>query len=289
METAQLGISFQDALRNMATTDVEKFSTFFRRARKVFPVEIAQACLIYLAQRGRDKAGQKMAFWLATEVKYCKTLFDPNALSAEIARKAAAVLLETDPQFFSKFRKEAGHLTLTPRILRALHIVPTAVDITLLPWLNRLTEHPEEQIRSKALELLGCIHPNQRQIEHQVLDGNARVRANTVESLWHLRVPEATAIFQAALADSNQRVVANALVGLQLQGAPEAFAKMLDFSKSPDAAMRRAMAWCFGFVQDKRGIAPLQALAKDPIQVVHSLASRSLLLLTARSAEIATA
>ena len=88
------GVSVQDALQNLAGTDAEKFSAFFRKARKLFPAEVAQACLCYLAQKGLDGSGQKMALWLAAEVKYLKILFDPSALPFETASTATTALDE---------------------------------------------------------------------------------------------------------------------------------------------------------------------------------------------------
>jgi HEAT repeat protein len=43
--------------------------------------------------------------------------------------------------------------------------------------------------------------------------------------------------------------------------------------------MRAAMAWCFGFIQDERGIPSLYRLAKDGSVLVRKRALRSLLTL----------
>lgn len=280
METAvEQGASVQDALRNLAETDTEKFSAFFRKARKLYPVDVAQACLCYLAQKGLDTAGQKMAFWLMAEVKYWKVLFEPSALPLETASKAAMALAKADPHFLNKFLKETESLTLTPQLLRALSLAPATSGSALMPWLKKMLQQADDRVRSRAVKLLCEIRPNKSQIERQMLDENARVRANAIEGLWNLKTSEATEIFRAALDDGNHRVVGNALVGLHLQGAPDAFAKIAENCQSSQAAVRRAMAWCLGFIRDERGIALLQTLSRDAAPVVRSRALRSLLAL----------
>ena len=281
------GVSVKDALQNLANTDTEKFSAFFRKVRKLFPAEVAQACLCYVAQKGLDTAGQKMAFWLAAEVKYVKVLLEPSALPFETAAKAAAALVRADPHFLNKFVKEVEHLTLTPQLLRALSLAPAAGDSVLMPWLKKMTQHTDDRVRSRAVKLLCEIRPNRGQIERQMLDENARVRANAIEALWNLKTAEATEIFKAALSDSNHRVVGNALVGLHLQGSPEAFAKIAENCQSPHVAVRRAMAWCLGFIRDERGLALLQTLSKDAAPVVRNRALRSLLALQPAETEAA--
>jgi HEAT repeat protein len=279
METVQQEVSVQDALSNMASADPENFSAFFRKIRKTFPAEATQACLCYLAQKGLDASGQKMALWLAAEVKYFKVLFDNSALPFEIVSRASAALLKADPQFLSKFLKEVEPLSTTPQIVRALNIAPATADSALMPWLKKLTAHSDDRIRSRAVKLLCEIRPNKSQIERQMLDENARVRANAIEALWRLKTAEATELFKLALGDSNHRVVGNALVGLHFQGDPEAMARMSELCQSPHVAFRRAMAWCLGFIEDQRGIPLLQTLSKDPAPVVRNRALRSLLAL----------
>jgi HEAT repeat protein len=273
----QTAASVQEALQNLPGSDAERLSALFRKARKTFPSEVTQACLCYLAQKGLDASGQKMALWLAAEVKYLKVLFDPTALPAETASKAVAALLKADPQFLSRLLKDVGALTSTPQLLRALSLA--TADSAPLPWLKKIAQHPDDHVRSRAVKLLCEIRPDKGQIEKQMLDDNARVRANAIEALWNLKTAEATEIFESALTDVNHRVVANALVGLHLQGWPEAFVKIAELCQSQQVPVRRAMAWCLGHIQDERGITLLQTLSKDPAPVVRNRALRSLLAL----------
>jgi HEAT repeat protein len=279
METAQSGVSVQDALFNTAAADSENFAVLFRKIRKMYPAEVTLACLSYLAHKGLDGAGHKMALWLAAETKYLKVLFDTSALPLEIVTKASTAMIKADAQFLAKFLKEAETLSITPHVVRALRIAPITDNGALLLWVKKLSQHNDDRIRSRAVKLLCEIRPNKAQIERQMLDENARVRANAIEVLWHSKTVEARELFKAALADTNHRVVGNALIGLHLQGAPEALSKMAELCESQQVAVRRAMAWCLGFLQDERGIPLLQTLSKDPAPVVRNRALRSLLAL----------
>lgn len=95
----QSQVSIHDALGNIASGNPEEFRIFFRRMRKMFPDEMTEACLWYIASRGLDTAAKNMAFWLRTENKYLNILLDGSSLPPEIACKAAVALKEADPQF----------------------------------------------------------------------------------------------------------------------------------------------------------------------------------------------
>ena len=277
MHAAQPDVSVQDELfSHAAGNDAENFAAFFRKIRKTCPMEATRACLCYLAQKGLDAAGQKMALWLASEVPYCKVLFDNSALPLEIAAKATSALVKADPQFPAKFRKEAEALLHTPQILRALSLLPAISSNGLLPWLHKLNEHVDERVRSRAVKLLCELRPIKSQLEQLLRDDNARVRANAIEALWNKKTTEAAELFKAALNDTNHRVVCNALVGLHLQGDAEALVKIGELCQSPQIAVRRSMAWCLGFIADPRGIPLLQTLSKDATPVVRHRALRSL-------------
>jgi HEAT repeat protein len=278
METVQQGTSVQDALWTTANGNLEQFTVIFGRMRKMFPDEVTDACLRYIAEKGLDPAGQSMAFWLSLNTRYFKVLFDPNALPLEVACKAVAALKRADSQLMGKFLKAGEQTTLPMWLLRALNLIPTLADYTaLLPWLRRLTQQSDERVKSRAAKLLCELRPNKSQIERQLQDENPRVRANVIEALWNSTIPEASAIFKAATADANHRIVGNALVGLHLLGDPSAVPKMIELCESPEVLFRSAMAWCLGFIREERGIPTLQSLSKDPSVIVRKRALRSLL------------
>ncbi len=278
METVQQGTSVQDALWNTANADPDNFTVIFGRMRKMFPDEVTEACLCYIAQKGLDPAGQSMAFWLSLNTRYLKVLFDPSALPIEVASKALTVLKKADAQVIVKFIRAGEQLAPPLWLLRALSLVPALGEYTaLFPWLRKLSQHGDERIRSRAVKLLCELRPNSGQIARQMQDDDPRVRANAIEALWHSDMAEAGSLLRVAASDTNHRVVGNALVGLYWQGDPSAFDKIIELCQSPDAHFRSAMAWCLGAIRDERGMPALHNLSKDPSVFVRKRALRGLL------------
>jgi len=278
METIQQGTSVQDALWNTANADPDNFTVIFGRMRKMFPDEVTEACLHYIAQKGLDPAGQSMAFWLSLNTRYLKVLFDPSALPIEVASKALTVLKKADAQLIVKFIKAGEQLALPLWVLRALSLVPALGEYTaLFPWLRKLSQQGDERIKSRAVKLLCELRPNAGQIARQMQDDDPRVRANAIEALWRSNIAEAGSLLRVAVSDTNHRVVGNALVGLHWQSDPSAFDRIIELCQSPDAHFRSAMAWCLGAIRDERGIPALHILSKDSSVFVRKRALRSLL------------
>ena len=276
----QPAVSIQEALGNIASGNPEEFRVFFRRMRKMFPDEVTEACLWYIASRGLDMAAQNMAFWLTNENKYLTVLLDASSLPLEVASKAAMALKEADPQFLIKFLKAGEQLTSPGMILRALNLIPSLGEYSvLLSWLRKLAQHNDAHVRSRSIKLLCKIRPNKEFIERQMRSNDPRVRASAVEALWPLKTAESNELLRSAARDPHHRVVGNALVGLHLQGDPSALPKMVELCEHPEPLFRAAMAWCFGSILEKPTIPILQCLTKDPSAMVRKRALRSLLAL----------
>jgi len=278
MTNPQQAVSVPDLLENLANGSPENFSLHFQRLRKLFPDEVAEACLYFLASRELSAAGRSMAFWLSAQGKYVNILFDSTAVPVEVACKALAALKTVDGDFLIRFRKAAEQISSPRAILRALSLVPALGDYsTLIPWLRKLSVHTDARVLSRAVKLLCEIRPNKALIERQMQSDDPRVRANAIEALWNSLTAEATELFKAAASDPHHRVVGNALVGLHLQKDPSAFVKMTELCENPHPLVRAAMAWCLGFIRDERGIPLLHGLAKDSAVVVRKRALQSLL------------
>jgi HEAT repeat protein len=270
--------SIQEAFDNLASSDMAQFMVFFRRMRQAFPEELTEACLWYIAAGGSAAATQEMAQWLSGQSRYLEVLFDPAALSVEVAAKALAVLKEVDNDFFAKFFRVASELAAPQNALRALSLLPALGD-NGVPLLRSLSRHSDERVRSKAVELLCELRPNKTAIERQMASEEPRVRASALEFLWYVRNMETASIFQSALSDPHHRVIANALVGLHLQQDSSAFPKMVELAAHREPLIRSAMAWAFGHILDKRAVPALEVLSRDPSAMVRKRALRSLLLL----------
>ena len=244
----------------------------------MFPDEVAEACLLFIASQGLNPAGRSMALWLVVDGHYMTLLVASEALPLDVAGKALAALKTIDGEFLVRFLKVAEQVSNPPAILRALNLVQAVGDYSgLIPWLRKLCVHGDDHVRSRAVKLLCELRPNKMMIERQMASDDPRVRANAIEALWYSRTPEATTLFKSAISDANHRVVGNAFIGLHLQGDPFPLARMIELSKSPDPPFRAAMAWCFGFIRDQTTIPVLLDLAQDPVLTVRQPALRSLL------------
>lgn len=284
-ETTKLLLERFDALAN---SDVAEFRQFFRRLRKLFPAQAAEASLLYISSRGVDSAASSMAFWFGGDSSYIAVLLDEKSLSNEAACKAVSVVKDIDPHFMTKFLEAASRLDVSTSILRALALVPAMGDYSaLIPWLHELAQHPDVRVRSRAAKLHCELRPNKRLIERGMSSEDARVRASAVEALTShaAELDDAKALFHAALQDKHHRVVGNALVGLYTMGETEVLYEMIKLCSHKDYLFRAAAAWAMGFVKDVRAIPALRELTGDPSLVVRKRALNSLLILEAVNAD----
>jgi HEAT repeat protein len=274
----------QEAFGNFASSDITKFEIFFRRMRQMFPEEVTEACLWYVATHEPDPAAQQMTHWLSGQSRYLEALFDPESLSLEVSTQAAHVLRGMDEYFFAKFFRVASELAAPQKALRALDLLPVLGDNAVIhPLLRSLSRHSDEAVRSKAGELFSELRSDKIPIERQMASEEPRVRARALELLWYVRSPETTAIFRQALSDPHHRVVANALVGLHLRQDTSAFPKMVELAAHSDPLVRSAIAWSFGYILDQRAMPTLEILSNDSSMMVRTRASRSLLALRSDS------
>jgi hypothetical protein len=277
MTNATQGASIPNLLADMASGTLADFAAQFARLRKMFPDEVAEACLHFIASHEISPAGRNMAFWLSSQGKYINILFESDSVPSDVACKALATLKTVDEVFLVRFLRAAEQVTAPLAMLRAMSLVPGLGDYSILiPWLRKLCDHADRRVKSRAVKLLCEVRPNKALVERQLLSNDSRVRANAIEALWASFSPDSIALFQAAESDPNHRVVGNALIGLYLQGKPSALAKMIELSRSPDPLFRGAMAWCFGFIHEQCCIPLLEGLLKDPSVVVRKRAERSL-------------
>lgn len=272
--------TINERLGVLASSDLGEFRQFFRRLRKLFPEQAAEACLLYIASHGLDPASRSMVFWLSGDHRYVSVLLDPHSLPSDMAAKAVGVVKEIDQEFLLKFVKAVTPLTAAPRIMRALALVPAIGDYSILiPWLRKLSQNPDLKVRSRSSKLLCELRPNKGLIERQMHSDDARIRASAIETLWNSRSEDARQLFHMGVGDPHHRVVGNALVGLYLMGDTSALDTMAELCAHKDHLFRAAMAWAMGHVKDPRAIPTLQELTHDASLVVRKRALSSLLIL----------
>src|SRR5947209_7440411 len=108
---------------------------------------------------------------------------------------------------------------LQPSLMRTLDALVASGDLSkLLPVIAPLINHPDPQIRSKAVLIMGSASRNMELMERALEEQNDRVRANAVESMWGISSAYAAALLRRSANDANNRVAANAAVGLHLIG-----------------------------------------------------------------------
>lgn len=273
-------------LATLAKGDPAKFSSFFNRLRQAYPEEVTQLALRLVAFEADNAATRELAAWLASERPYLALLFDPEFLPLEAARRAISIMRSADEKFAGKLSRAMEETSAASSLVRALTLMEDIQDYSAFyPRLCTLTWHPDNFIRSKAVLALCRMRPNRSLIDRQLESPDARVRANAVEALWHAPAGSAIRIFQEALADTNHRVVVNALVGLYHHNDETYYEKMVALAAHPEARFRAALAWALGRIPEPRLLAVLQKLASDDAPEVRTRAEASLGLLAARDSE----
>ena len=128
------------------------------------------------------------------------------------------------------------------RALEILRAISSAGRLATV--LRSCMTQDDPQVRSKAALILAAHFEGAPVLERlATVDDDPRVRANTVEALWHRTTPQAESLFCKALKDAHHRVSANAAYGLYLID-PARYGDVVDsFVTHPLPERRMAAAW----------------------------------------------
>lgn len=138
--------------------------------------------------------------------------------------------------------------------------------LCLLPLLAPLRESEDPKIRARMALLLGRITRAQDWFQTLEHDPDPRVRANVVESLWSVEGASSLACFERGLQDAHHRVVANALVGLYLQGSTAGVNGLVRLAQHNESPFRAAATWAMGRTGDTRFLPVLRQMRRGPDQ-----------------------
>jgi hypothetical protein len=138
--------------------------------------------------------------------------------------------------------------------------------LCLLPLLAPLRESEDPKIRARMALLLGRITRGQDWFQALEQDPDPRVRANVVESLWSVEGASSLACFERSLQDRHHRVVANALVGLYLQGVTSGVSGLVRLAQHHESLFRAAATWAMGRTGDTRFLPVLRQMRRGPDQ-----------------------
>ena len=225
-----------------------------------------------------------------------ETMLCEESLRIDEAVAAAQVAIQLDPMVETGLARHlAEGVTAGTRPLLAAHasrlldILARVSDGTrILPSLARLLHWTDAGLRSKAALIMGRSNRSASWVRSHMSDADPRLRANAVEGLWGVETAEARELMLAALRDSSNRVVGNALYGLYAMGESAALTETIKVAGHPDAIFRATAAWVMGETGDSRFREPVAQLLRDPHPMVRSRALRSVACIKAATARAAT-
>lgn len=210
-------------------------------------------------------------------------LVDEDALPLDAAVSLARNLATAEPvldgRLLHKLLANAGgEVRAIPAsaALRALHLVEAISDCTRLSsYLIQLLRHPSADVRSKVALLLGRANLNLTRVKKFLSSDDARLRANTVESLWGHDSAAIREVLREAIKDASGRTSMNALLALCQQGDKEACERIGYAATSHDPVERSRAAWAMGQSGKPEFKEALDQLGSDPDNRVRQMAEKS--------------
>jgi hypothetical protein len=147
----------------------------------------------------------------------------------------------------------------------------------IVPIMRHLTRHKDPKISSKAALLIGKRLQNPGWARRVITEStDPRLRANAIETMWGLNTAEVIDLFHDCLADWDNRVVGNAIIGLHRAGDAETRKLVAGIAADPNPKLRMTAAWAMGQIGDAGLVPVLTPLAKDGHPEVRRAALRSL-------------
>ncbi|MEO8368561.1 MAG: HEAT repeat domain-containing protein [Candidatus Solibacter sp.] len=147
---------------------------------------------------------------------------------------------------------------------RLLDVLAEIADAgRIVPSLMRLMRHPDAYLRSKAVKMIGRSSHSAKWVMGRLSESDPRVRANAVESLWAVDIPEARTLLNFAASDAHHRVVGNSLLGLYYLGDSAILADVVKLAGHYSADFRASAAWLMGESGDPRFADALRRMIAD--------------------------
>jgi HEAT repeat protein len=231
----------------------------------------------HLSRMSPDALQLDVAGSLALERQYYRHLIDPTVLSAEESVIAGKYLAGVDTQFLAGIIAAANRKNDRTHMIRTLHVVNALGKTNLVAhWVRRMTEHPDHFVKSMAVRMLCSLHVNPLVIEKHLESKDPRVRANAIEALWKMYIPNARYLLEKGVNDLHHRVVVNALIGYYLAKVPTASERIIAGAENESPMFRASIAWAMGYTGDEVFLPHLERLACDEHENVRSAAAAAL-------------
>jgi hypothetical protein len=200
-----------------------------------------------------------------------ESLADPSRFAPtealEVARAALRGSGGVDARLGERLAQEIEKLGARPMFLFRLLELLSALDCgqRVVRFKSVLLAHDDARIRSKAAVVIGRVLRNATSIEKLLKDPDPRVQANAVESAWGLPASEFRPLLETAAQSANNRVVANALVGLYRLGDQPSVPQLFAMAEHASEPFRASARWAMGETGDPRFLPWLTAAFKKDL------------------------
>jgi len=252
-------------------SDPSAYGTAMRTLFHANPCSFRENALPFLRAPSESLGCRYLLTLLAASGCAVSLVSDPSLLTGQQAKTVARQIAAIDPLFCTRLARAlpeepagSGDSRLSPLMARLLELIGALQDgQQIFPVAAALLRHPNRHVRSKTALLIGRVRKSHAWVERQLSDPDPRVRANAVESLWDAATAGARAVFLAAIADSDNRVAGNAIVGLYRLGDAASIGLAAALGDSADSPTRATGAWIMGRTGDTRFVPVLGQMVTD--------------------------
>ena len=262
---------------NDAVANRRQIRDMFEADRELF----YDAGMDILRTAGESRGAQCLLSVLAANGLLLRALCNPE-LSREEAVVLGRLALRVDPVIDVALARSLADSALSQGAAaiadpgRIMDIVGEIAEPgRIMPSLMRLMRHPDANLRSKAVKMIGRGSHSVKWVMGRLSESDPRVRANAIESLWGVDSPEARTLLNFAASDAGNRVAGNALLGLYYLGDCAVLPEIIKLAAHESEAFRSSAAWLMGQTADPRFTDALRRMIMDtnPLVRKHALAS----------------
>lgn len=216
---------------------------------------------IRVLANAKGSAGARFLMFLLTKEKLLTAgLLDNGTCSLKDAIAAAKAIDEMGSRIqpalemaLSRALQNRATPESAAHVMRILDLLgATSAQNSWPAFQNELMAHPDGEVRSKAALLIGRGLKNPAWISRRMMDKDPRVQANAIEALWTMDASEARPVLVAALRSPNNRVAANAALGLYRLSDLKGVKVLLEMAQHSDALFRASAMWAIAETEDPR-------------------------------------
>lgn len=193
---------------------------------------------------------------------------DPGLMEIEEEVAVTRELLDLEPLLDMKLAQRLSTATIQSvsdetiqRVLVLLNSIPE--NARVLPMLVKLLRHPNPNVRSKAVLVIGRIGQAPQVMGGLLSESDPRIRANAIEALWGMDSTKARMVLREAASDANNRVVGNALLGLYRLGETSAIPGILQMAAHAGAEFRTTAVWVMEQTGSPRFLPALAQMVRE--------------------------